>query len=171
MDDRDFDKIFTIMTASFPESERRTYAGQKDLLADPHYRLVTETDENNIIIAFLASWEFPQFRFVEHIAVDPGIRGGGIGGKLMAAYIGESAKPIVLEVEPPDTDMAQRRISFYERLGFHLNPFEYMQPPLQKGQPELSLKIMSYPQTLTDAEFALYKETLYSKVYKVSGAQ
>lgn len=45
MDDRDFDKIFTIMTASFPESERRTYAGQKDLLADPHYRLVTETDE------------------------------------------------------------------------------------------------------------------------------
>lgn len=89
----------------------------------------------------------------------------------MAAYIGESARPIVLEVEPPDTDMAQRRISFYERLGFHLNPFEYMQPPLQKGQPELSLKIMSYPQTLTDAEFALYKETLYSKVYKVSGAQ
>lgn len=168
MDDRDFDTVFAIMMTSFPESERRTYAGQKALLADPHYRLITKTDDSNNIIAFLAAWEFPQFRFVEHIAVDPGTRGGGIGGKLMTAYIGESAKPILLEVEPPDTDMAQRRISFYERLGFHLNPFEYMQPPLQKGQPDLPLKVMSYPQTLTDAEFALYKETLYSKVYKVT---
>lgn len=171
MDDRDFDKVFSIMMASFPESERRTYGGQRELLADPHYRLITEMDENNNIIAFLAAWEFPQFRFVEHIAVDPGIRGGGIGGKLMAAYIGESTQPILLEVEPPDTDLAQRRISFYERLGFRLNPFEYVQPPLQKGQPDLPLKIMSYLQTLTDAEFALYKEILYTKVYKVTGTQ
>lgn len=65
-------------------------------------------------------------------------------------------------------DLAQRRIGFYERLGFRLNPFEHVQPPLQKGHPELPLKIMSYPQTLTGEEFALLKEILYTRVYKTS---
>ncbi|MFB6366818.1 GNAT family N-acetyltransferase [Paenibacillus elgii] len=167
----EFDKIFAIMEASFPENERRTYAGQKELLADPHYRLITEMNDNNQMIAFLAAWEFPLFRFVEHIAVDPATRGSGVGGKLMNAYIKESLKPIVLEVEPPDTDLAQRRIGFYERLGFHLNPFEYVQPPLQLGQSELPLKMMSYPQMLTEKEFVHFKETLYTNVYKVTGTQ
>ncbi|MCP3775051.1 GNAT family N-acetyltransferase [Paenibacillus sp. MZ04-78.2] len=171
MNDREFDKIYAIMEASFPENERRTYAGQKELLADPHYRLMTETDDNNQMIAFLAAWEFPLFRFVEHIAVDPATRGSGVGGKLMTAYIQESLKPILLEVELPDTDLAQRRIGFYERLGFQLNPFEYVQPPLRTGQSELPLKMMSYPQMLTEEEFGLFKGILYTNVYKVTGAQ
>ncbi|WP_334073579.1 MULTISPECIES: GNAT family N-acetyltransferase [Paenibacillus] len=163
-----FDQIFAIMEASFPESERRTYAGQQELLADPHYRLITETNDHNRVIAFMAIWEFPSFRFVEHIAVDSAIRGGGLGKKLMTAYIGESFKPILLEVEPPDTELAGRRIGFYERLGFHLNPFEYVQPPLQEGQPDLPLKIMSYPEPLAEAAFNLYKDVLYEKVYKLA---
>lgn len=163
-----FDQIFAIMGASFPESERRTYAGQKNLLADPHYRLITKKNEQNRIIAFMAVWEFSSFRFVEHIAVDSTIRGGGLGRKLMEAYIGESSKPILLEVEPPDTELAQRRIGFYERLGFCLNPFEYVQPPLQEGQPDLPLQIMSYPEPLTETAFSLYKEDLYEKVYKLA---
>ncbi|MBP1967561.1 GNAT family N-acetyltransferase [Paenibacillus aceris] len=167
INESEFDKIFEIMNASFPDSERRTYEGQKELLSDPHYRLITEKDASDHIIAFVAVWEFPSFRFVEHIAVDPAIRGGGLGGKLMKAYIEESLSPILLEVEPPVADLAQRRVNFYKRLGFHINHFDYVQPPLQKEQPDLPLKIMSYPQTLTDAEYALYKEILYTKVYNV----
>lgn len=168
MYDSEFDKIFAIMMASFPENERRTYAGQKELLSDPHYRLITEMDSSNNIIAFAAVWEFPLFRFVEHIAVDPAVRGSGLGGKLMKAYIGESLKPILLEVELPDTDIAERRVSFYKRLGFHFNHFDYVQPPLKNGQADLPLKMMSYPQTLTEGEFSLFKDILYTKVYKVN---
>lgn len=167
MNDKEFDQVFAIMKASFPESERRTYDGQKALLSDPHYRLILEKDGNHPIIAFLAAWEFPLFRFVEHIAVDPAIRGSGIGGRLMTAYIEESSKPILLEVEPPTTDLARRRVNFYKRLGFQYNHFDYVQPPLQKGQPDLPLKLMSYPQSLTEATFSLFKETLYTKVYKL----
>jgi len=167
MNNTEFEKIFAIMKASFPESERRTYAGQKELLADPHYRIICEEDSNNRLVAFLAVWEFPMFRFVEHIAVDPTTRGSGIGGKIMAVYIEESSKPILLEVEYPDTELAQRRIGFYERLGFHLNSFEHVQPPLRKGESDLPLKIMSYPQILTEEDFYLYQEILYTNVYKV----
>lgn len=167
MDHIEFDTIFAIMKASFPENERRTYTEQKALLSDPHYRLLTLTDDNNQITAFLAAWEFPSIRFVEHLAVDPGIRGSGLGRTIMTTYIEESTKPIILEVEPPATDLQQRRINFYQRLGFHFNDFEYVQPPYQKGQPDLPLKIMSYPQALTEEQFALSKEILYSRVYKV----
>lgn len=171
MNTNEFDQVYKIMEASFPESERRTHAGQKALLDNPHYRLIKEADENNKLMAFLAVWEFPRFRFVEHIAVDPVIRGGGLGGKLMTAYIAESETPVLLEVEPPDTELAGRRIGFYERLGFHLNHYPYVQPPLQKGQQDLPLHLMSYPQPLTEDEFAACKEILYTKVYKIIGEQ
>ncbi|MEQ4486142.1 hypothetical protein QJS35_27555 [Cohnella silvisoli] len=42
---------------------------------------------------------------MENIAVDPSIRGSNIGGKLMTAYIGDSLNLILLEVEPPATDL------------------------------------------------------------------
>jgi len=167
VNEREFDKIFALMEKSFPESERRTYAGQKELMANQHYRLISEKDNNNQIVAFLAAWEFPSFRFVEHIAVDPDLRGSGVGGKMLTAYMKESKKPILLEVEYPDTELAQRRIGFYERLGFRLNSFEYVQPPLHKGQDDLPLKIMSYLQLLTNEEFILYREILYKNVYKI----
>lgn len=46
----------------------------------------------------------------------------------MEEYIRQSGKPVLLEVEPPLGEMEQRRIGFYERLGFHLNPYAYVQP-------------------------------------------
>lgn len=134
MNDKQFEHIFALMKTSFPTSERRSYAGQKELLTDPHYRLITETNSNNQGIAFMAVWEFPSFRFIEHIAVDPNTRGSGIGGKIMASYMNESSKPILLEVEYPDTDIAQRRIGFYERLGFQLNPLIMCSRLFRKGR-------------------------------------
>ena len=102
-----FDEIFSIMEASFPTSEIRTYSEQKELLEEQNYRLVTEVNSDEKIIAFIACWEFPGFRFVEHIAVDPSVRGQGIGKKLMAEYIARSCKPVLLEVEPALGEMEQ----------------------------------------------------------------
>lgn len=167
MDDIAFDRVYAIMKASFPNIERRTYAGQKALLDDPHYRLLTETDDEGNIIAFLAAWEFPAFRFVEHIAVDSKTRGGGTGGKLMNAFLAQSPKPVVLEVEPPETELQRRRVGFYERLGFQLNDYAYVQPPLRQGQPDFPLKLMSRPRLLTNDEFETCRDTLYKHVYGV----
>lgn len=168
VNDTEFDRAYAIMKASFPNIERRTYAGQKALLNDPRYRLLTETDDEGDLLGFLAAWEFPAFRFVEHIAVDPDTRGGGIGGRMMTAFLAVSPKPVVLEVEPPETELQRRRVGFYERFGFLLNDYAYLQPPLQAGQPDFPLKLMSYPRLLTDAEFDTCRETLYKHVYGLS---
>ncbi|MBT2289642.1 GNAT family N-acetyltransferase [Paenibacillus albidus] len=162
-----FDEIFAIMEVSFPPSEIRTYEDQRALLTLPEYRLLTEQDADGRTIAFLAAWEFAAFRFVEHIAVGPQIRGGGLGRKLMTRYIGQSPKPVLLEVEPPMGELEQRRVGFYERLGFHLNSYDYVQPPLRKGQADLPLQIMTYPGPLTAEEFSSFRAVLYTEVYKV----
>ena len=166
-----FDEIYTIMEASFPVSEMRTYSGQRALLDNPHYRIYTEQDASGRITGFLAAWEFPLLRFVEHIAVNPDTRGGGIGRKLMNSYLARSDKPVLLEVEPPVGELEQRRIGFYERLGFHLNQFDYVQPPLRTGQPDLPLRIMTYPGPVRQSEFQVYREILYTEVYKIAASR
>lgn len=163
-----FNEIFAIMEASFPVSEIRTYSGQQALLANPNYRLFTEKDTEGRILAFLAAWELPALRFIEHIAVNPEVRGGGIGNRLMERYIRLSDKPVVLEVEPPDGELEQRRIGFYERLGFHLNPYSYVQPPLRAGQEDLPLRIMTYPRALNLKEFQRFRDILYTEVYRIT---
>ncbi|MDQ0493656.1 GNAT family N-acetyltransferase [Paenibacillus brasilensis] len=165
MNEHDFSEIYAIMEASFPESECRSFESQKALLKLPSYRIISEKNEQGNTIAFLAGWEFTHFRFVEHIAVDSGIRGSGLGKKLMVSFISESDKPVVLEVEPPVDEWTRRRIGFYERLGFHLNHFEYVQPPLREGQADLRLQIMSYPDALPEQTFAPFKQILYTEVY------
>ncbi|MNY54601.1 hypothetical protein D3C86_1904940 [compost metagenome] len=78
---------------------------------------------------------------------------------------------MLLEVEPPAGELEQRRIGFYERLGFHLNPYDYVQPPLRTGQPDLPLRIMTYPRPIRKSEFQLYREILYTEVYKIAASR
>lgn len=164
-----FERVYEIMSASFPVTEYRTKSGQEKLLDRSEYRLLTERDEEERIIAFLAVWEFPALRFIEHLAVDPSVRGGGVGNKLVRKCLEEQpVKPTILEVELPEDELSARRISFYERLGFRLNEYSYVQPPLREGGDPLPLKIMSYPQLLTEQEFLACRAILYSEVYRVS---
>lgn len=162
-----FDQVFNIMKDSFPTTEFRNYEGQKKLLSNPLYRLLTEENEQGEVIAFLAGWELKDFRFVEMIAVSPAIRGGGIGKRLMQRFIKQSALPVVLEVEPPEDELKQRRIGFYERLGFKLGNHKYVQPPLREENPELPLCIMSYPELLTESQFMDIRDQLYREVYNI----
>ena len=75
--------------------------------------------------------------------------------------------PVCLEVEPPVTETAVRRITFYERNGMFFNDYDYVQPPLSQGQNSLPLKIMSSGKRISKEQFEDIKSTLYKKVYKV----
>ncbi len=160
-----FDLVFDLMKVSFPEIEYRDYKSQKKLLSDRRYHLLTEENKQGEVIAFLAGWEFDTFRYVENIAVSPSIRGGGIGKQLMERFMKQSTLPIILEVEEPQDELKRRRVRFYERLGFYLGDFKYVQPPLRDGMSGLPLCIMSYPERLTDSQFKCVRNVLYREVY------
>nr|WP_018749777.1 GNAT family N-acetyltransferase [Paenibacillus sanguinis] len=162
---KNFDQVYSIMEKSFPVTEFRTYSDQKKLLANQNYQILTETNTNNEVIALLCSWEFDFFRYIENLAVSPTIRGKGIGNQLMRRYMEQSELPIILEVEPLETELQRKRVQFYERLGFHLNSYDHIQPPLRPGNPLLHLKIMSYPELLTDLQYEKMNKVLLEQVY------
>ena len=163
----DFDQMFSLMERSFPEDERRDYNGQRELLAEPAYTLYAKrSPEDAALQAFLALWELGDMAYIEHFAVDPDCRNGGLGGKILQKVIEDTDMRICLEVEPPETEMAARRIGFYERNGFVMNPFEYMQPAMGEDRHAIPLRIMSYPKRLLADEFETMRDVLYCHVYR-----
>ncbi len=165
LDITEFDKMFSIMEKSFPLDEYRPYDEQKDLFKNEYYKVYVEKDD--VIKGFIALWEFDEFFFVEHFAVDPDFRNAGIGAKILKEIAALTDKPFCLEVEPPNEEITKRRIGFYERNGFFLNEYPYIQPPISKGKHPIPLMIMSSEKRLSEEEFLKIKTTLYKEVYKV----
>lgn len=166
-----FDEVYELLCASLPKEERRQKAAQWALTRIPAYRLYVHVQER--VVAFLAAWEFESLRFIEHFAVSPALRGQGMGGKLLNAYVSLVKLPVVLEVEPPArSPVAARRVGFYERHGFHLNTNSYHQPPLNAGDPSIPLMLMSLPTSLEqEGCFEKVRGLLYKNVYQLNDAQ
>lgn len=76
--------------------------------------------DNETPVGFITYWDFNDFYYVEHFAIDPTLRNGGYGKKTLDYLCKELDRPIVLEVEMPVEEMAKRRINFYQRQGFVL---------------------------------------------------
>lgn len=166
----DFDKVFHIMELSFPKDEFRTYEEQKALLEKSYYQIyILPNESGEDIKAFVAVWEFDEIVYIEHLAVNPEFRNGGLGALILQELIRQSDKQICLEVEPPKETMAIRRIGFYERNGFFLNEYDYMQPAISKGRKPIPLMIMTSDKKICREEFDRIKKLLYTKVYGQKG--
>lgn len=166
LDRQAFSQVWNIMESSFPTEERRTREGQESLLDNPYYQLYGYK-KDDMVAAFFAVWRFDEFFFVEHFAVAENYRNGGIGAELLQELLRMQGLPAVLEVELPEGELPCRRIGFYERNGFALNSYDYIQPSMQEGRPEIPLRIMSYPKELVYEQFETVREKLYREVYHV----
>lgn len=135
MQPADFDAVYRLLTQSFPATERRGAAGQRALFSDSAYRVDILRAPDGGVQALIASWDFDDFVFLEHFAVDPACRSGGIGGQMLDAMLARCGKRACLEAELPETELAARRIGFYERHGFTVNAdYAYFQPALVPGR-------------------------------------
>ena len=168
INEEDFQSFFKLMESSFPSIERRSREEQKSLFKENLYKVFGYKDDCGDVIAFIAMWDFEKFIFIEHFAVDSKMRGNGLGSFMIKELLQDCNKPIFLEVEEPENEIAMRRIEFYKRLGFNLNNFYYVQPPLQKQHELLPLKVMSYPVKVDVNKFNKFKNKVYDKVYKVN---
>lgn len=162
---QDFSEIWNIMEKSFPIDERRTQKGQEQILEHAYYELYGYR-KDKVLVAFFAVWKMEDLAFIEHFAVDKRYRNGGIGAALLQELLKILAIPTVLEVERPESELPQRRIHFYERNGFVLNPYDdYVQPALSDEGKELPLMIMTYPRGVSREQYEQIRDTLYEKVY------
>ncbi len=162
---KNFNEMFALMESSFPSDERREKQQQKDLFSIPEFTAYGFIEESKLI-AFITLWNFKDFTYIEHFAVDSTMRSRGLGGKILNEVLSMHEKPVCLEAELPETEIARRRIEFYRRNGFFTNDFPYFQPPYSKGKNPVELKIMTSQRSITMQEFELLKSILYQNVYQ-----
>lgn len=161
-----YDFMEQLLIASFPPEEYR---------APDQLRLYTDTQpafHNNIVfdedtpVGFFTYWDFGTFCYGEHFAIDPNRRNGGYGQRTLEALAAHvHPLPIVLEVEMPEEEMAQRRINFYRRHGFTLWDKPYQQPPYKPGDGFLPMMLMAYGNIDPDQAYETVKARIYREVY------
>ncbi|KAF0820959.1 MULTISPECIES: GNAT family N-acetyltransferase [unclassified Cytobacillus] len=164
LQEEQFESFYQLMEDSFPRDEYRPYQTQRALLSHPNYQIyVYEKDHE--LAAFFAAWEGPDFIFLEHFAVKESFRNGGLGSKLLQEFLMQHEKPVVIEIEPPEGEIEKRRADFYERNGFSLSQWGYVQPALAKGQSSVALVLMSYPAPLQEQAYQSFKNWVFKHVY------
>lgn len=156
----------SIYTKSFPISERRRFDLMMYLYKNDSNFHVQVAKRGLKAVGFLSFWDLGFFIFAEHFAIDPEVRNEGIGGAIMNAFIAKQVKPIVLEVELPTTILSERRIGFYQRLGYKLwDKYFYQQPPYdQEGLP-IPMFLMTLGNIDLQNQYTVVKERIYSSVY------
>jgi len=156
-----------LLTTAFPKEERRELSLQRK------YTDHNKQFNNNILlvdedpIGFISYWDFDDFLYVEHFAIDETKRNGGYGKLVLNVLKEKLQRPIVLEVELPKDEISKRRISFYQRQGFQLWEKEYQQPPYRKGDNYLPMYLMIQGELNNSIDFDQVKDTLYKEVYLI----
>ena len=163
------ERATTLYMNSFPECERRELREWTALLTQSNKSfMVYAIKAQNNFTGFISCWDFDDFIYVEHFAIDPSTRGNGIGGTAIQALAAHySTQPLVLEVEPPTNDIAIRRIHFYERQGFFISNTPYLQPPYRKGDEWFELKLMCTDIHFLDQNIETIQQIIYKNVYGV----
>ncbi len=128
----EMEQLLKLYVEAFPPEERRPVEQMP-----PDDRAFTFYAVGDV--GLLTAWEFDGYTYVEHFAVYPDKRGNGVGSQALAAL----SNPVILEVEPPESgEMARRRIAFYERNGFRLVDYDYMQPAYSPEFSAIPMKLM-----------------------------
>lgn len=141
------DKDRKLYEGSFPEDERREWSALEEISNDrkDSFRL-THVMYQGRFAGIIYWWDFGDFAYIEHFAIDSSARNCGLGGRALDMFTTKLRdKGVVLEVEPEtDGELARRRIGFYQRHGFELiKDFKYLQPPYSSGKNELELCLMT----------------------------
>ena len=160
----DFDTVYALLTAAFPVDELRPEHVQRALLDNPKFTAYVTED----LGAVLTLWKFDRFAFIEHFAVSSALRNQGLGSKLLREIAKMVELPVCLEAELPETELARRRLDFYRRNGFTVNPYPYTQPAYAPDRRSLPMYLLTSGGGVTESEFAAIRDTLYKEVYGVT---
>lgn len=121
-DDPALKDFWRMYECSFPPEERRSREGQDNIISDPAYHCLaampsgggqpaSEGENGRKPVGLFCFWMFPEICYLEHLAVHPDHRSGGIGGRILRTWLERygDARLTVLEIDPPVTEIARRR--------------------------------------------------------------
>ncbi len=166
-DKESVDFVHQTYIEAFPLSERRSFDIALSLHEDSAQKFsILLARKKDQMLGFFTFWDLGEFIFAEHFAIASVIRNSGVGQDVMDIFLSSQSKPIVLEVELPTTILSERRIGFYQRLGFRLwGNVQYHQPPYNKDGNPIPMKLMSFGNIDVAKNYIDIKNRIYSKVY------
>jgi ribosomal protein S18 acetylase RimI-like enzyme len=159
-----FEVIKNLYLTAFPVNERREFDALKKQIynEDCHSNLILIGEK---VAGFVILWNFADFVFLEHFAIESGLRGQGTGEKTLAEISSMYQKTVMLESELPVDEISRRRIGFYERNGFHLLERHYFQPSYDGIKPEVEMKLMCTSAKISSEKLDKYIQQIREKVY------
>lgn len=161
-----FEQLYDLYMSAFPLSERRTRSGfEAEINTEEKFTAVAVLLED-VFVGFFNYWKFDDFFYLENFAVLPEFRSRNVGSATMAHFMARFDKPLVFEVEPPMDVQATRRIAFYERLGFKILPYDYLQPPYNGNSEWIPMLLMSNDLAFAVREYEKIRNVLYNAVYR-----
>ena len=163
-------EIYAAMQQNFIGDELRDFDAATAVLDDGRYTIYHILSDGGVRIGFICIWELKRAAFVEHFVIYDEHRGKGCGGEAIDCVCRKFGK-VVLEVEKPEDEIKRRRIAFYRRHGFEINPRPYEQPAYRADSGRIPMHLMSYPALAADFDGLVGElyEAVYHETYLPSG--
>ncbi len=181
------DQWWSIYHSSFPIAEQEPAAAILNCLNKKAGMSLRVRDEESGDTIGIAHGQFlnalPSFMLI-YIAIDKPYRGQQIGNKLLryieekinAHYSHQTHFGVVFEVDRPENFsiaqhqlLAERRISFYQKLGYEVEKIDYHQPPLSLHE-SVPMYLMTKTRSLTtENKQALVKAIYFEKYSELNG--
>ncbi len=160
-----YDSFKALYSVSFPIFEQRTEAQQEYAFLSANYHLMAY-EENTVFIGFIAYWEFDAYVYIEHCAIDRGLRGQGYGRRLLSGFIEECPKRVLLEIDPVVDEVSRARLAFYKKCGFHENDHPHFHPPYRNEYKAHPLTILTTGRSISDEEYDTFSRDLNETVMR-----
>lgn len=158
-----FAEVKLLYQRAFTNEERRDPADLDQLLEQPGFSFYL-VNHYTWPAGFLAVWQFPDFVFIEHMAVSEQFRNRKIGAAALQQLVAMNELPVVLESEQPFGETPVSRLAFYKRQGFQVIDENYLQPPYRKENEPLPMVLMSnHPYSAEEA--SMVAAAIKAKVY------
>ena len=164
--DNYFDKAWELYEEAFPLQERRLFDAQVGLMKKSNYHFDIMIDDNQLI-GLLLWWDLETFRYIDHFATSKQLRNKGFGKLILEKFKDNNDKPILLEVELPESELNKRRIKFYERTGFKLNQHHYELPDFKGNQSPLQLLLMTYHNLISAEDVEQFVKNCHPIIFDI----
>ncbi|MEF9950239.1 MAG: GNAT family N-acetyltransferase [Mucinivorans sp.] len=150
--------------AAFPVHERRSEEAHRATLTDDAFFAYTIYIGGQFA-GILYFWRWANYSYLEHLATVPELRGQNIGGQALEQWKNnENGRTLMLEIEPPLDEITHRREGFYLRHAMQINTHKHLHPSYSPLTVTHELRVMSFPQLLTDEQFVDFRNYLLNHI-------
>lgn len=150
-DQKRWNDVWELYEASFPTAERRKEEDHIRAFENKQFFPMSAWEDGELI-GIIFYWEWDNYRFLDHLAVNTKLRGQSFGSQLLR-HLSSKGHTIILEIDPLIDEISVRRLQFYERAGYTLTPYRYPHLPYRLETEIQELLILSYPKMIDKDQY------------------